>query len=222
MRDLTVKLQNKTLVLLPERALFWPQRSTLIVADLHLGKAATLRAATMSVLGGTTTADLARLSHILDRTQAKRLVLLGDLLHAKTERVEALFDAVTTWRERHIKVEVLLVRGNHDQHAGSPPNSWGVECVDAPLIEPPFALHHHPNATPGSYTLAGRIHPAIVLSGLGRSQEKLPCFHFGPEVGLLPAFGSFTDTATVQPNPGDRIYVIAEDEVLPAGDQIGG
>jgi hypothetical protein len=34
---------------------------------------------------------------------------------------------------------------------------------------------------------------------------------------VLPAFGSFTGFGPVRPAPGDRLYVIAEDEVLAVG-----
>jgi hypothetical protein len=33
-------------------------------------------------------------------------------------------------------------------------------------------------------------------------------------VGVLPAFGAFTGTADVQPVPGDRVFVVAGDEVV--------
>jgi hypothetical protein len=43
---------------------------------------------------------------------------------------------------------------------------------------------------------------------------RLPCFWFGAEVGLLPAFGGFTGSADVAPRGGDRVFVIADGEVI--------
>ena len=37
------KVADEALALLPECALWWPARSTLLAADAHFGKAATLR-----------------------------------------------------------------------------------------------------------------------------------------------------------------------------------
>ena len=68
---------------LAEAALYWPARQTLFVADLHLGKAASFRASGIPVPGGTTAGNLARLERALAATGAKRLVCLGDLLHAR-------------------------------------------------------------------------------------------------------------------------------------------
>ncbi|HEX2225031.1 MAG TPA: DEAD/DEAH box helicase, partial [Thermoanaerobaculia bacterium] len=110
------------------------------------------------------------------------------------------------------------VRGNHDRGAGDPPCEWGFTCHDEPWIEPPFALRHHPVDGPGedgAYALAGHLHPGVIVEGLGRQRERLPCFLFGPRSGLLPAFGDFTGSARVRPKRGDRLYALAGDEVVP-------
>jgi uncharacterized protein len=209
-----IDLAGEPLVLLPERALFQERTGTLVVADVHLGKAAAFRAAAIPLPGGTTSETLARLSAALDRTRARRLLLLGDFFHAKAGRADRTLAAISKWRERHADLGIVLVRGNHDRGAGDPPPEWGFTCCDEPLIEPPFAFRHHPAEEPGSYVLAGHIHPAVSLAGAGRQRERLPCFLFGQKVGLLPAFGDFTGGAGVRPRPGDRVFVIADDEVV--------
>ena len=212
--NLTITIATEEVVLLPDRALFWPRMATLFVADLHFGKAATLRAAAIAMPGGTTSDDLLRLERALLATAARRLVLLGDLIHAKAGRAERTLAAVTAWRERWPNLELLLVRGNHDARAGDPPAEWGITVADAPLAEPPFVLRHFPDESPDGYTLAGHLHPGLRLQGAGRQQLTLPCFCFGPRVGILPAFGSFTGTAQVQPTSQDRIFVIAEEQII--------
>ncbi len=201
-------------MLLPERALFWPRVATLFVADTHWGKAATFRSAGIALPGGTTTDDLARLSGVLQRTGARRLVLLGDLLHAKAGRVWQTLDAVAAWRATCPRLEVLLVRGNHDRHAGDPPPEWRFAVVDAPHVMSPFVLLHQPNEQPDGYALAGHLHPGVRLQGAGRQRLQPPCFWFGAHVGVLPSFGSFTGMAVVTPMPSDRVYVVADDAVL--------
>ncbi len=63
-------LHGEHVSLLPERALFWPRAATLFITDVHLGKAATFRAAAISIPGGGTEDDLARLDRIIVQTQA--------------------------------------------------------------------------------------------------------------------------------------------------------
>jgi metallophosphoesterase superfamily enzyme len=129
------------------------------------------------------------------------------------------FQTLVEWRARHADLELVLVRGNHDRRAGDPPPELNIECVNAPVLEAPFAFLHHPQPTPGSYALAGHIHPAVKLRGRGLQRATLPCFWFTPGVATLPAFGSFCGKAVIQPAPGDRVYVIADDEVVPIAPQ---
>jgi DNA ligase-associated metallophosphoesterase len=212
--DCTLELEGEQLVLLPERALYWSARSTLVVSDLHIGKAAAFRAAGVPVPEQTTAATLQRLERALARTGASRIVCLGDLLHAPTGRTPAALEPVAAWRAAHAALPIILVRGNHDVRSGDPPADWAVDCVDEPWNDGPFAWRHRPAVTPGRYTFAGHIHPAVSLNGSGRQQLTLPCFHFGASVAILPAFGEFTGTALVRPVAGDRVYVVAGERVL--------
>ncbi len=207
-------LAGEEVHLLPERALFWKRAATLIIADPHFGKAGAFRAASVAVPEGTTTADLDRLSRVVARCNAQKVVILGDLLHARSGRTATTIAAFADWRRRHANLDLFLVRGNHDARAGDPPEVWGVACVDEPWNLPPFILRHHPEAHESGYTLAGHLHPAVRLTGAGRQRAILPCFWFGAQVGVLPAFGSFTGAALITPEPDDQVFVIAEDEVV--------
>jgi uncharacterized protein len=203
------------LQLLADRAVFLPAQATLLVADAHIGKAQSFRRLGVPVPSGTTADGLARMTALLHDTGAQRIVFLGDLLHAASGRSAAVLAAVAAWRDAHAGVELLLVRGNHDRHAGDPPATWRVQCVDEPFRLPGLALAHHPGPVDGAYVLAGHVHPAIALGGRAHQRLRLPCFHFGPRVGLLPAFGGFTGSHVVQAGADDRVFVIAGDEVRP-------
>jgi uncharacterized protein len=196
--------------------MFWPRAETLLIADAHFGKAASFRASGVPVPRGTTADALARVDTLLDRTSARRIVFLGDFLHAKEGRAPNTVWAIAEWRARHPHIEMTLVRGNHDRRAGDPPAEIRIECVDAPLQEGPFAFAHHPRAVAGAYALAGHLHPAVVLKGPARQRERLACFWLGAEVGVLPAFGDFTGVAEVTPAEGDRVFVIAGESVVQA------
>ena len=217
--SMTITLAGEEVELLPERALYWPRASTLLIADAHFGKAATFRASGIFVPRGTTSSALDRLHRVLDQTGASRLVFLGDLLHAKEGRSPETLRVLVEWRAAHASVAMTLVRGNHDRGAGDPPDSLGIGCVDAPLLEAPFAFAHHPRGLGDYHVVAGHLHPAVRLSGPGRQHERLPCFWIGERVSVLPAFGDFTGFADVEPLEGDRLFVVAESTVvaLPQG-----
>lgn len=205
---------GERLVLLPERAVYWPRAGTLFVADLHAGKEDAFRAAAVPVPGDPTGDDLKRLGSVLDATGAERLIVLGDFWHARAGRTPAVLDAVAGWRNERKQLAVELVRGNHDRSAGDPPAEWDVTCRDEPAAAGPFALCHHPGPSDAGYVLAGHLHPAVTLRGAGRQRLRLACFWFGARVGVLPAFGRFTGSADVTPAAGDGVYVLADGEVI--------
>jgi DNA ligase-associated metallophosphoesterase len=209
-----VVVAGERVVLLPGRALWWPRQRTVFVADLHWGKAAAFRAANVPVPTGTTGADLDRLSFLLQRTDATRLVVLGDLLHAKHGRHEDTFAQISRWRSAHEAMTITLIRGNHDAHAGDPPASLNIVCVDDPQPIGPFVLRHDPVAHDGGYVLAGHLHPHATIGGRGRQRLRLPCFVLGPRVGILPAFTAFSGKGMYVARDTDALYAIADDEVI--------
>lgn len=205
---------GETLELLSDHAAFWHGASTLLVADPHFGKAATFRAAGIFVPEETTAMTLTRLDALLLGTEARRIVFLGDFLHAREGRHPSTISAIEEWRAAHASVAMLLVRGNHDRRAGDPPESLQIDCVDGPEIEGPFALAHHPATVTNRYVLAGHVHPGARLFGPGRERARVPCFWFGRECAVLPAFGEFTGLADIDAAPGDRVWVTTGEEVI--------
>lgn len=217
--DLAIEVVGETLVLLPEGALFWKQELTLLIADLHWGKAAAFRAGGIPVPAGTTSEAIRRLDMLVKRTHARRVVFLGDFLHAKAGRSRDMFRALGDWCATLVGVDLLLVRGNHDRRAGDPPAELRILCVDAPYLAHPFIFAHHPTTSPDGYVLAGHVHPGVRIYGPARQAERLPCFVIGTRSGILPAFGAFTGLGIIKPAVGDRIFVIAEDRVMQLGVQ---
>ncbi len=205
-----VDVAGEQLILRPDRTLVWPRARTLILADPHFGKADTFRAAGVPVPGGADAA-LARLAAALDDTGADRLVVLGDFWHARAGRTPAVAEELAAWRAARPALRVELVRGNHDR-AGPPPPGWG-GWVDR-LADPPFVFAHVPGPAADGYVLAGHLHPGVALAGRGRDRLRLPCFWFGPRVGVVPAFARFTGVAPVPARPGDRVFAVAATDVI--------
>jgi uncharacterized protein len=213
----TIEVGGALVSLLPGKAAWWAGTRTLLVADAHLGKAASYRRLGVPVPEGTTGGNLDALDALLARHDARRIVFLGDLLHSRQARDPELLQSFARWREQHSELELVLVRGNHDDRAGDPPADWDVHCVDEPLVlpaAPALALCHHPEPLSGAYVLAGHSHPCTTV-GRGIDRLRLPCFHFGAAVGVLPAFGAFTGMHPIARAPGDRVFVVADNAVHP-------
>ncbi|HEY1043043.1 MAG TPA: ligase-associated DNA damage response endonuclease PdeM [Telluria sp.] len=210
----TIELAGEGVLLLPEKALYWPRERTLVVADIHFGKAAAFRSLGVPVPRGTTTQNLDALDQLLAAYPATRIVFLGDFLHSRAAHAKATLAAMVEWRARHPALSLVLVRGNHDLHAGDPAAVLGIEMEDEPYAAGPFAFCHHPDIAANGYVLAGHVHPVFRISTRLES-VRLPCFVAGPRRMILPSFGAFTGGYVIDPAPGERIFVATEVQVHP-------
>ena len=210
----TLQVAGNTLMLLPEKAIFLPEADTLLVADAHIGKATSFRQLGVPVPAGTTDETLSVLSRLIRRLDAKRVVFLGDFLHSARALAPDTFAAVLRWRELHSAVELTLVRGNHDDHAGDPPAMLDIQPFDEPVMLRGLALAHHPRPMAGVFVLAGHLHPCISIGGRAHDWHRLPCFWFSAQVGVLPAFGAFTGMQAIRVRPGERVFAAAPDRVF--------
>lgn len=210
---LSVEVGGGRLQLLAERAAYLADERTLLVADVHVGKDASFRGLGVPVPRGATESTLDRLGRVIAATQAQRLIVLGDFLHSARARSPATLAALARWRESHAALAITLLRGNHDAHAGDPPATLCIEVCDAPLALGPYQLVHEPAPRDEGYVLAGHVHPCAIVAGRGFDRLRLPCFHFGARVGVLPAFGDFTGGHVQAREEGDRVYAIAEGSV---------
>jgi uncharacterized protein len=204
---------DEPLWLLPEKAVFRPRSRTLFIADPHFGKAATFRHAGIPVPRGTTTTDLERLSAVVGRLKAERLVVLGDFFHAAAGRAAPTITAIANWVAANRQLAVTLVRGNHDRHAGDPPQEWAFECVDM-AEESPLVYLHEPAAKHERFVLCGHIHPRITLVEHAGPALRSPCFWFSNDCGVLPAFGSFTGSITIEPEADDQVFAVGDGTVV--------
>ncbi len=198
--------------LLLDKGLYLPRRQTLLVADPHFGKAATFRGAGIPIPTGTTADDLAIVGSMLAATGAQRLIILGDFFHAAAGRADRTMATIESWIAERRQLEIVIVRGNHDEQAGDPPRDWGCRCVNV-LIEPPFVFQHHPTESPHGYALAGHLHPSVYIADRHGAGLTAPCFWFTAAYGVLPALGRFTGRAVIDRQAEDRVFAVCGERV---------
>lgn len=200
----------------PHRAIYWEDAKTLLIADLHLGKARHFRKAGMPVPIEVSEKNIEILEELIQTFHPERFLILGDLFHSSRNYA---WDQFQDWLCKHKELSAILIPGNHDYHQRDAYKALGLKVVEEPYEEADFLFSHIPleEKVPGKYNLAGHIHPAVRLSGEGRQSLSLSCFYFGEWQGLLPAFGKFTGNGYVEVSEGDRVFVVAEDEVIEVG-----
>lgn len=210
---LAVAFFGQELHLLPERAVWWGGGRTLFVADAHFGKSALYRKSVPALPKGTTTSDLERLSALVTRWNAERLVFLGDTLHSSSVEKEPTLGQVAQWRRRCDLAEVLSVPGNHDPSSRDAFEKAGIRELPVGSKLGPFFLSHHPVYHSDDPALCGHLHPGYRVQDAGGSL-KLPCYWMARGTLHLPAFGSFTGLQEIRPEPQDLVAVIAGTKVL--------
>jgi uncharacterized protein len=228
---LALQLRGEVLWLHPDRALSWPARRTLVVADVHFGKDDVFRRAGIAIPAGAAQEDLARLSTLVAATASERLLVLGDFVHGAVAAGDAFPALFARWQARHRALAVEIVAGNHDRHlrgAGAP-GDWAaaLRWHAGALHEPPFAFVHDEadlagapesmradrEATPpevaerrdGPFALSGHVHPVTALPVPGGRSLRVPVFWQRANGLVLPAFGRLT---------GGQVVRAAADEAL--------
>ncbi len=64
------------------------------------------------------------------------------------------------------------------------------------------------------YYFSGHIHPGVVLRTGTRQSVCLPCYYFGKDYAVLPAFSAFTGVYPVTPKKGDCVFAVIKDNVM--------
>lgn len=208
----TCFIRNEELTLLPEKAIYWKRKKMLLLSDLHLAKSGHFRKAGIPIPSSVHEHDFTRLSLLIKKLKPETLCILGDLFHSRQNKEWKSF---AHWRRNNSAVAVVLVRGNHDQQEEAIMQEHGVDRVFDSLIDPPFIFtHERPESVDNAlYSVSGHIHPAVAMSGKGGQSASFPCFWFGRNFAVLPAFGNFTGRALIRPASNDRVFIIHSNRV---------
>ncbi|MES2914243.1 MAG: ligase-associated DNA damage response endonuclease PdeM [Pseudomonadota bacterium] len=171
-----------TLYALSSGALFWPDRSLLVVSDLHLGKSERL-----ARRGGTllppyeTQATLEKLDRDLEATTAESVICLGDSFD-DLAALDGVEDAARLWLARLMAgKQWTWITGNHDP---GPIEIGGTHRAELKLS--PFTFRHIAEP-PEPAEISGHYHPKARLAG-----QSKPCFLVDAQRLILPAYGVYT------------------------------
>jgi DNA ligase-associated metallophosphoesterase len=206
-RTVPLVIQGETLVLHPGRAALWPRLKTLIVADTHFGKSSFFGRHGIAVPAGSDDEDRAGLTRLVRESNAERLIILGDFLHAPIAEDSREAQDLDAWSRNLGAVQIVVVAGNHDRSA---PRLWSsIAWREGEWLEPPFRFVHealHRQELDQGFTLSGHIHPVIRLRAMRGTGLRVPVFWQRPAGLVLPSFGAFTGGFAVRPMPGEHLF----------------
>jgi DNA ligase-associated metallophosphoesterase len=197
-----------------DRCVFWEEGNSLIVSDLHIGKAGHFRKAGIPVSQRIYTEDLQRLLAAILFFKVDRLIIVGDLSHSRSNKELEIFKK---WRHDFPDLEIDLVKGNHDILAEAWYRDCRINVHHDPLSMNSFVFCHdacEEEAEKGKYIFSGHIHPGVKIRGMGKQSLCFPCFYFSKEYCVLPAFSKFTGLSLIHPEPGENVFAIVENTVM--------
>lgn len=173
-------------------ALYVPDCSALLVADLHFEKGSAFAAGGQLLPPYDTRKTLARLSEAIAACGAQTVIALGDSFHdlgadhrihdEDAETLAGLVRSVADW---------IWIEGNHDPE---PPARFGGRTVPEMALGG-LILRHEPSAEDAPGEICGHLHPAAKVAGRGR---RLRCFATDGQRMILPAFGAYAGGLSVR------------------------
>jgi DNA ligase-associated metallophosphoesterase len=200
------------MVMYPEKILFLPDKKILLIADLHFGKVNHFRKSGIAVPMRANMKNASLLIDAINFLKPDRVIFLGDLFHSAYNQE---WETVAQITHHFSACSFELVIGNHDI-LSLEKYSQNLLKVSRELAIGSFILTHEPlqDVPTGMYNIAGHVHPGVRLKGGAGQSLMLPCFYFRNNQAILPAFGSFTGMAKINPQKGERVFAITKDNVI--------
>jgi len=238
--SIILHFQEEELLLSAHRVLYYPTEKTLVISDVHLGKAGHFRRYGIPIPTKVNQDNLSRLSQVISQFNPERLLFLGDLFHSETNTE---WDDFEQWRRQYSSLSMTLILGNHELYSAQKYEDLGLQVLshldlknirflhdkEAPINQDhgnqssTYTSIYKPendtqqidpmNSNPIKGWISGHLHPGIKIQGKGRQRIILPCFVKYTTQLVLPAFGTFTGLHLIT-SKTPKIIAIAENELI--------
>ncbi len=199
---------DNTFLLSADRCIYWEQQQTIILSDLHFGKTGHFRKAGIGIPQTIFKEDVQRFVSLLQTFKPANTIVIGDMFHSHDNKEHELF---LKWRKDFNQLHIQLIMGNHDILHRAWYQDAGIEVLKDDLQIGNFSFIHDINECEmkeAVYCFSGHIHPGISIGGQARQSVHLPCFYFGKQYAVLPAFGKFTGTFPIKPKRGENVFAL--------------
>ncbi len=192
-KDQTVTVSGTTLVADPAGALYWPDESLLVVADLHLEKGSAFAARGVLLPPYDTAATLGRLARLVERYAPRLLIALGDSFHDDRGPLRMSAGDHAQLKVLQLGRHWVWIAGNHDSDL---PDGIGGRRADE-LAFGPLTFRHEPSEQAGDGEIAGHLHPTARVAQRGRAVSRR-CFAGDGRRLVMPAFGAYAGGLNVR------------------------
>lgn len=218
--------RDQHLWLSANKTVYWEEEKTIVLSDTHFGKTGHFRKNGIAVPQNIYKEDLQRFFSIAQFYKAQRVIVVGDFFHSHANEE---LDWFLKWKRDFSQLQITLVKGNHDVLHPSWYETAAIENVPQTLFLGPFQFQHdyvektkedkdkkeyQPEKSHSPYIFSGHMHPGITIKGLSKQSLRFPCFYFGKNHCILPAFSKFSGLATIKPKKADHVFAIVNDQLI--------
>lgn len=196
MKNPSIKIKEHQFTLSPRKTIYWQNKGTLLISDLHLGKGVN---AELNFLE-----KLTELEQAIKEFNINRIIILGDLFDAKSTVETSPLESLL----KSLRKEIILVSGNHDVLPEQTYKDLGITKIVDELREDMFIFTHKPIKTE-KLNIHGHLHPGVK----NNDKSKFACFYVDDNFFCVPAFGGQTGKHSVAVERKSQVYIITDDYV---------
>jgi DNA ligase-associated metallophosphoesterase len=199
------------------RCIFWEEEQAIILSDVHFGKTGHFRKNGIAIPQTIFKEDLQRFVELITHFYPKKIIIVGDLFHSHANKE---MDFFLKWRYDFAAIEFYLVKGNHDILKNEWYREANIILQDELILDPFCFLHDATTLTNNTklpttnYIFSGHIHPGIQIKGMSKQSLRFPCFYFGEQYAILPAFSRFTGLASFKISKKDNVFAIINNSII--------
>ena len=182
-------------------ALYWPEESLLVVADLHLEKGSSFARRGQLLPPYDTPETLARLARLIARYAPRIVITLVDNFHDGGGPLRLSAGDRTTLGALQRGRDWIWIAGNHD-----PDPADGIGGTFAATISiGALTFRHAPSRDAPDGEIAGHLHPVARVAQRGRAVSRR-CFATDGKALVMPAFGAYTGGLNVRDRAFAKVF----------------
>ena len=184
--DHVITLNGERLALDASGALWWPDQSTVVFADIHFEKGSFYALSGQFLPPYDTRTALKRIAAVMAKFMPRRVIALGDSFHDRLapNRLDDSERAILAALGR--QADWIWITGNHDPQ----PPTWLGGFITSEIAFGRLVFRHEPSVMAYRGEVAGHLHPCTTVSRRGRSLRRR-CFVSDGTRMVLPAFGAY-------------------------------
>ncbi|TYR34150.1 ligase-associated DNA damage response endonuclease PdeM [Sphingobacterium phlebotomi] len=205
-----ISFSGALLTLTNQRVLFWKEHNTLVLSDLHLGKAAHFRKNGIALPAQVTLQDLQRLEQLIQYFPVKQVIIVGDLIHAGANTEVSLLQLFIA---KFPSIKFVLIKGNHDRFSNEQWKKMGIHETYQDWRVDSICFTHQTSSIAHVPTISGHVHPGISVRMPTKRSITFPCFVVSAQQLILPAFSLFTGFDT-KLAPGDAVRYAFHEQAI--------